>query len=483
MSAPGTQQRTVDLAAVDLTDLSLWADGPPYDIFAQMRREAPVHWNSSADGRGFWSVTRQAEIAQVSTDPGTYSSARAGVLLRSDSVAPLDFMSTMPIFKDPPEHDVYRKIVSQAFLPRTMGNLDEAINSAVSQSLDAVLARGDTGECDLVRDVAIPVPLLVLGRMLGCADSDMEKLLIWTDELKEAVTHGGDASATFHQMAAHFMGLVNNQLIHGVESLAKAIGQAELDGRRLTEEEIAVYFGMLLYLGNEPTRGAIAGGLLALIQHPEQAELLRRRPVLLKPSKAGLPPAALAEILRWTAPVGHFARTATRSVVLGGQQIKENDRLIMWYPSANRDSDAMAEPDVFDVQRDVLTIRQVSYGAGDSPHRCQGSFLGNKIVAATLSATLTRLGDLELAGPVTWSGSTFANSLTSLPVRFRPATDPRPEVPEPRDYAPVDPAPTPARSRPAADAAPSHAAAPTSSDSAPGSHTKPGFFARLFGKK
>ncbi len=479
MSAPGTDHRTVDLASVDLTDLSLWADGPPYELFARMRREAPVHWNRSADGSGFWSVTRQAEITEVSTDPGTFSSARAGVLLRPDSVAPLEFMGNLPIFKDPPEHDLYRKIVAQAFLPRTMGMLDEAITGAIRQSLDAVLAGGDTGECDLVRDIAIPVPLLVLGRMLGSSDDDLEKLLIWTDELKVAVTHGGDASATFHQMAAHFMGLVNNQLIRGVDSLAKAVGEAEVDGRRLTEEEIAVYFGMLLYLGNEPTRGAIAGGLLALVQHPGQRELLRTKPALLKPSKAGLPPAALAEVMRWSAPVGHFARTATRQVTLGGQQIKENDRLIMWYPSANRDADAMAEPDVFDVQRSIHGIHQVSYGADDSPHRCQGAFLANKIVGSTLAATLTRLGDLELAGPVTWSGSTFANSLASVPVRFRPAVDPRPAVPEPRVYAGVAPAPTPSRVA----AAPAASAPAAASDPAPATHTKPGFFARLFGKK
>jgi cytochrome P450 len=248
----------------------------------------------------------------------------------------------------------------------------------------------------------------------------MEQLLAWTDEIERGMTYSQDVTSTFKQMAGHFLGLVNNQLVRGIESLAKAIGEAEVDGKRLTEEEIAVYFGMLLYAGNGPTRAAISSGMLALMQHPEQLERVRGDRRLMRCTKSGLPTAALAEILRWSTPVNYFARTAIKDTTLGGVDIKADDRVVMWYASASRDSDLIAAPDTFDIGRSVRQISHHAFGGG-GPHHCHGAFLAIKTLSVALPQIISRLPDVQVAGPVSFVKSTFINSLARLPVSFTPS--------------------------------------------------------------
>jgi cholest-4-en-3-one 26-monooxygenase len=481
LSADGS---VADLASVDLTDLRYWSDGPPYELFARMRAEAPVRWNPSAHVDGFWSLTRGVDILRVSGDPATFSSGEGGIFLSREALGPLDVMRQMSIFKDGAEHERYRGVVAKAFLPRTMMVLDEVIREAVNKALDRVLAGGPAGGCDLVRDVAMPVPVTVIGKMLGAHEQDAPRLQEWTAQIEEGMTNGESSVSTFEAMGGFFLANMNNDLIPGMECLAKSIGQAEFDGTKLSDVEIATYFGMLLYAGNEPTRSAISAGMLALIENPDQMELLRTQPALLRPNKSGHPPAALGELLRWTAPVGYFARTATQNVSLGGQQIKAGDRVVMWYPAASRDPDMIADPDVFDVTRNASDVFKLAYGGG-GPHHCQGWFLSNRMLWLTIQETIKRLGDIELAGEVTRVRSTFANSLTSLPVRFRPAMEPRPAVAQPRGYAPVappEPAPAP-EARPTARAASPASPAHAAKSSAPAEGKKPGLFKRVFGGK
>ncbi|HZZ51147.1 MAG TPA: cytochrome P450 [Pseudonocardia sp.] len=408
---------STDLSSVDLTDLEHWTAGPPHALFARMRADTPVRWNPSDDGMGFWSLTRGAEITEVSTDPTRFSSARGGIFLRPDALAPLDFARNFPIFKDPPDHTRYRDVVAKAFLPRTLVLLDEVIQNSVTSVLDKVVARG---ECDLVRDVAVPIPLLVIGRLLGSSDDDVEQLLAWTDDIERGMTYSQDVTPTFKEMAGHFLGLVNNQLVRGVDSLAKSIGEAEVDGKRLTEEEIAVYFGMLLYAGNGPTRAAISSGMHALMEHPEQFDKVRAKPTLLRCTRSGLPTAALSEILRWSTPVNYFARTAATDTSLGGVDIKADDRVVMWYASANRDPDVITDPDRFDIDRPVRDIHHLAFGGG-GPHHCHAAFLAVKTLSVVLPQIIMRLPDIHVAGEPSWVKSAFINSLASLPVKFTPS--------------------------------------------------------------
>jgi cytochrome P450 len=426
-----------------------------------MRAEVPVRWNPSADGVGFWSLTRAADIREVSQDSVMFSSGRGGIFLRPDALAPLEFARNFPIFKDPPEHDLYRAIVAQAFSPRGMTLLGQEVQQIVTAVLKEVLAEGATGACDAVADIAVPIPVMVIGRMMGAADEDMNALLAWTREIQDGMTYSRDVTPTFRQMAEYFMGLVGKSRIAGVQNLAREIRLAEIDGRKLTDEEIAVYLGMLLYAGNRPTRDAISGGLAALIAHPEQTELLRQRPALLRPLRSGGAPGGLVEILRWTSPVCYFARTATADTTLGGVPIKAGDRVVMWYPAANRDPEIIPDPDTFDITREASSFSHCVFGGGGA-HYCPGDFLANKTVHLAISETLQRLGDLRVSGPVTRVTSAFANGLESLPIRFEPASAQQPEPAQP------GPAPTPA---------PEPTPAPVEKQQ------KPGLMQRLFGKR
>jgi cytochrome P450 len=222
-------------------------------------------------------------------------------------------------------------------------------------------------------------------------------------------------------MSAHFLELVDNQVVRGFDSLAKGIADAEVDGRRLSDEEIAAYFCVLLFVGSNPTRSAISSGMLALMEHPDQLELLRSEPNRLRCTRSGIAPGALDEILRWSTPLNCLARTATKDTTLHGVDIKADDRLILWYASASRDSELVARADTFDVTRGTREAVHSAYGGG-GPHFCQGANLANRIVSVSLQEILRRLSNVEGAGNVSRVRSTFINSLSSLPVSFTPTS-------------------------------------------------------------
>lgn len=409
-----TSTTNPDLAAVDLTDLGLWEEGPPHELFARMRAEAPVRWNPSADGEGFWSLTRGADIVEVSEDPATFSNAKGGIFLRPDAIGPLEFVRSLAIAKDPPEHTRFREVVAKTFRARTLTYMDEVIRDCVDTALDVAV---EGGSCDLVRDVAEPVPLRVIGRMLGAAEDDMAELLAWTTEIERGIAYSLDVSETVMKMGAHLRGLVKNQSIFGVDSLAKTLMEAEIDGEPLTEEELALYFGLLLYAGNGPTRNAISSGVLALIEHPDQLRKIHDDPTRLLCTRSGRASAALNEILRWTTPVNYLARTATRDVTIGGVDIADGDRVVMWYASASRDPDFVPGADTFDIERLPRANPHFAFGGG-GPHHCQGDFLAIKMLSVALTEIINRMPDLQLAQRPTRAATAFANQLTSMPVTF-----------------------------------------------------------------
>jgi cytochrome P450 len=405
-----------DLASVDLTDPGLFADGPPHELFARMRSEAPVRWNPTGDGPEFWSLTRAADIGTVSEDPSTFSSSEGGVFLTPDTLAPLDFARNFAIFKDPPDHDKYRSIVKKAFASSTMRVLDETVDEIVAECLDKVV---EQGECDLVADVAVPVSISMTAKMFGAPSEDTDQLLAWTDEIAQAIDTNGDATETLRSLSEHLGKLADNDIVHGVDCLAAHIAQQDSDNEdQLSQEEMAAYFGMLLFASNHPTRDAISGGMLALLENPDQLNLLRDEPSRHRLSRSSLAPVAIQEILRWTSPINYFARTATTDTSLGEQEIKAGDRLVMWYASANRDSDVFPDADTFNIDREVQNINHYAFG-GDGPHHCQGELLAHKVLATTIKEILARLPELELAGETSRARSTFVNTLTSLPVRFK----------------------------------------------------------------
>jgi cholest-4-en-3-one 26-monooxygenase len=401
----------VDLASVDLTDPSWHAHGPPHSLFARLRAEDPVHRNPLPDGTFCWSVTRHADVSAISRDPATFSSFRAGIFLQPDQVVPLALTRNLLLYKDPPEHTKHRVILQKAFTPHTVARLEDAVRARVTRAIDAVIERGKS---DFVEDVAIPVPLSVLAELMGVPDEDTVKFAEWTEEIEHAsrVPEPAAASEVFVEMAAYLHQQIERQTAEGVEdSLVMRLRAAEVDGNKLDDDEILVFFGLLAFAGNDTTRNTTATGMLALLEHPQlYAELV---------ADPSLVPSAVEEILRYTTVVQYFNRTATSVAEVGGQRIAVGDRVLLWYASASRDEEVFANPQTFDIRR--VKPEHKAFGGGGR-HFCLGAGLARLELRVVFEEVTRRMPDLRLAGEVERLPSSWAHGLTRMPVTFSPAS-------------------------------------------------------------
>jgi cholest-4-en-3-one 26-monooxygenase len=404
-----TLAEQVPLDQVDLMDLKWFADGPPHALFARMRANEPVRWNALPDGSGFWSLTRHEHIAAVSRDTSTWSSWRAGIFLNPDQVLPLDVNRNLLLYKDPPEHTKYRLILQKAFTPHSVAILETAIRARVSRTIDAVIERG---ECDFVHDIAVPVPLGVLAELMGLPDADIPQLYSWTERIEESSRSPEPAAAgeAFMEIAAYLHEQIQIQTERGEEdTLVMRLRAAEVDGAKLDDPEILVFFGLLVFAGNDTTRNTAAGGMLALLEHPDQLAQLRADPAKI--------PAAVEEILRYTSVVNFFARTASTDTEIAGQPIAQDEKVVLWYTSASRDEAVFEDPDRFDIGRGASD--HMAFGGGGR-HFCLGAGLARLELRVLLEEVTRRIDGLERAGEVTRLPSAWANSLLTLPVRFVP---------------------------------------------------------------
>jgi len=397
------------LDEVDIVDPKWFEGGPPHELFARMRKEAPIRWNTLPDGTGFWSVTRHADVSAVSRDTETFSSYKAGVFLNPDLVNPLEMNRQLLLFKDPPEHTKYRLILQKAFTPNTVRALEDHVRARVTREIDKLVERGSA---DLVKELAIPVPLGVLVDLMGLPEEDIPKLHTWTDEIEESTRTGVPASETFIQLAGYLHEQIARQAAEGVEdTLVMRLRAAEVDGEKLDDTEILVFFGLLVFAGNDTTRNTTASGLLALLEHPEQLAALREDPEKV--------PNAVEEILRYTSVVNYFVRTATKDTELGGQAIAEGDKVMMWYTSASRDEEVFEDPQRFDIEREKPEHK--AFGGGGR-HFCLGAGLARLELKVIFEEVTRRLADVRLDGEPQWLPSSWANMVTSLPVAFTPGT-------------------------------------------------------------
>jgi cytochrome P450 len=398
---------------VDLMDAGRFADGPPHELFKQMRDDAPVRWNKSGPQtgapyvEGFWSVTRDEHVAAISRDPGTFSSYEGGIFLNPDQVNPLDVNRNLLLFKDPPDHTKYRLILQKSFVPHTVRTFEDQVRARITRVIDAVI---ESGRCDFVTDIAVPVPLGVLCDLMGLPDEDIPQLKRWTDEIEAAQqsTESAAALPTLGEMSAYLLEQIQAQS-QDSDSLVVKLREAEVDGNRLNDTEILVFFALLVFAGNDTTRNTAAGGMQALLEHPEQWRMLCEDPALI--------PNAVEEILRYTSVVNYFARTATEDTEFGGEQIAKGDKLVMWYASASRDERVNPDPDRFDIKREEITHR--AFGGGGR-HFCLGAGLARLELRLLFEELTRRMPDISLAGPVERLSSSWANSLTSMPVEFTP---------------------------------------------------------------
>ena len=405
------------LEDVDLTNLDNFVPGVPYDMLDLLRRQVPVHWHDERYGNGFWAVTGYADVVKVNQDNVTFSSARGSALLEDQLADQLAQLQLMMLNMDPPLHTRYRLLVNKGFTPRMVARLEERARVLTNRILDTVVERGG---CDFVTDVAAELPLQIIAELMGVPSEDRHLVFDWSNRMigqRDPEYHGSPETA---QVAALELYAFSHQLAEVKradpgEDLMSVLTRVEVDGEKLSELELDLFFLLLCVAGNETTRNLIAHGQLALMQHPDaRARLLAR---------ADLLPGAVEEMLRWGTPVMQFRRTATRDTEIGGQPVKEGDKVVIWYTSANRDETVFDRPYDFDITRSPNP--HVAFGGG-GPHFCLGANLARMEIRVMFSELLRRIPDIELAGPVERLRSNFINGIKHLPVSFAPSA---PEAP------------------------------------------------------
>jgi cytochrome P450 family 142 subfamily A polypeptide 1 len=318
----------------------------------------------------------------------------------------------MMIDMDDPDHMRRRKLVNKGFTPRQVRDLEPKIVSACDEIIDAVCEKG---ECDLVRDIAAPLPMIMIGDALGVAPDDRADLLEWSDDMvssqsnaasEEALLKAADAFANY---TAHCLSVIEDRRTKSPsDDLMSILVHAEVDGDRLDDDELIHESLLILVGGDETTRHVISGGMEQLIRNPDQRDKLAAQPELLT--------SAIEEMLRWVTPIKNMARTATRDVEFEGQHIREGQKLLLLYPSANRDEDVFDDPQRFDIER--TPNDHVAFGFGT--HFCLGASLARLELRVMIERLLTRLPDLEIAGDTPLRPANFVSGFETMPVRFRP---------------------------------------------------------------
>jgi cytochrome P450 len=418
---------------VDLTDLDMWARGVPYDEFARLRREDPVAWfPEEAPNSGFWSIHRYSDIVAASRDVATFSSSR-GVSFEEPTDEDMAARTTI-IDLDPPDHTKLRKVVSGAFSQRAVALYADFVESLTDYVLNEIgnydfvvtgagVGAGGSGEADVVvtefvESVAKQVPIRVLARIMGLPEADLDlfidlgdRLIANTDPDITDVVWGRDDTDAYRMYP--FRSPYGKQLWDLGRKVIQSPHADDILGRvmnaGLTETELDNFFSIMVIAGNETTRIAIAQGVLAFAQFPDQWERLRADHTLLD--------SATDEVMRWTCPTHFMRRTAAQDTVLNGKQLKRGDKVILWYVSGNRDEDEFTSPDTFDISRDPN--RHLSFGRG-GPHLCLGVHLARLEVKIVLAALAKRFKRFELAGEPKRIRSNFTNGLRSLPIRMIP---------------------------------------------------------------
>ena len=402
-----------DLDEVRIGDREHWVDGPPHEYFRRMRSECPIHWTDGftefPDDKGFWSVTRAEDVHTVSRDFRTYSSELGGVTAL-DGGFPIELSRAMFIGMDPPKHDRLKMLFQAGFTPKRIAAHEQAIRAITVGVLDRLSGREI---CDLVTEVAQPAVSRVIGSFMGIPPEDDE---VWANLMNSTLGAGdpdlnpGGIPDAIHkdipEIFARCKTLIEARLQTPTDDLTSVLVHAEIDGHKLEEHEIVMGFFLLVAAGNDSTKSTFCSGMHALIEHPDQRELVLADP--------GLVPRAVEESLRMFPAFAHFRRTASCDTELAGQQIRRGDKVVMWYVSSNRDESRHVDPDRFDVMRDE---EHQAFGAGGR-HFCLGTALARLELRILFEETLARYPRMELAGGPTYVESGFLNQLKTLPVQL-----------------------------------------------------------------
>jgi cholest-4-en-3-one 26-monooxygenase len=395
----------------DLYSPETYVQGIPHEAFAMLRRESPAYRHAEPDGPGYWALARYEDIVTVSNDNTLFSSSRGGTNIEDMPPDAMAMIRTLLINMDPPQHTKYRRLVSAGFTPKMVAQLEPHVRERTRRIVAAVAKRGS---CDFVTDVAALLPLGVICDLIGVPEEDHERIFNWSNRLvgfddPEYHTSPEDGQVAATEMFMYAHGLATQRKAAPAVDLVSILMSSEVDGEVLSEAEFDGFFILLSVAGNETTRNLISGAMLALIEHPEQRARLIADP--------GLLPVAAEEFLRWVSPLIYFRRTLQRDVVVGGQQMREGDKVVMYYPSANRDEAIFEGAGSFDVGRSPNP--HMAFGGG-GPHFCLGASLARLEIRVMFEELLRRLPDMELDGRVQRLRSNFINGIKHMPVKFTP---------------------------------------------------------------
>ena len=376
----------------------------PHDAFAWMREHAPVYYDEPND---LWAVASYAAVKAASVDTESFSNAQGSRPKRPPLAMMIDF--------DAPEHVRRRRLVSEGFTPKRVRALEDKLRVICDAIIDEVC---EQGRCDFVRDIAAPLPIIVIGDMLGVAREDRDDLLRWSDDMLKSqgsldLERIEGATAAFTQYTEYIHPVFEQRRATGnTEDLVGVLCHAEIDGDSLDDDSLVHETLLILIGGDETTRHVISGGVEELLAHPDQAARLAADPGTLMPG-------AVEEMLRWVSPIKNLARTATRDVELYGGQIREGQELLLLYPSANRDEAVFEDADAFDIARSPNPHMAFGFGA----HFCLGNQLARLELKVMVERVLTRLPHLRLAverDELPRRDANFISGIEEMPVLFTP---------------------------------------------------------------
>ena len=398
-------------ASIDLYDPQTYSDSAPHEAFARLRATSPVHWQDIPGQPGYWAVLKHADVELVARTPGVFSASLGGIVLEDGDEESLAGQREMLLAMDPPRHRWYRRPLIPSFGLRTIAGLEDRIREITRNALGAVEGRD---QAEFVQDVAAVLPTTVTGELFGIPEQDWGHL----HHLAELGTRAGDIGREDEgytgreisiQMGMYGFQHASRRREQGPrDDLTDVILSADFgDGHHLSDAEFGAFFVQIFTAGQDTTQTMLAGGLLALLQHPEQLALLRREPARI--------PLAVEEILRWANPLHYFRRTATEDTELRGVTIKAGDKVAMIYTSANRDEDVFPDAQAFDITRDPN--RHLSFGLAE--HFCLGVHLARLEGRVFFEELLDRYSRIELAGVPVRVRSNLNNGLNTLPVSLK----------------------------------------------------------------
>ena len=407
---------TTDLSDIDLLDRDRYVEGVPHEWFTRLRQHAPIYRHPEPNGPGFWVFSKYDDVAAIGRDAATFSSSaeRGGVIMLEEPEEPVDMSlgANLMLMMDPPEHTRYRKLVNRGFTPRMVTALEPHIRELTTRILDEAMAKGDI---DFVVDIAAELPLQVIAEMMGVPIEDRHEIFDWSNKLvgSEDPEYSVTDEDTLNAQVGMFMyaqSLAEKKRSALQEDILSKLLTADIDGDALSEMDFNVFFLLLAVAGNETTRNALSHGMNAFLENPDQFQRLREHPELIDTT--------VEETVRWASPVMYFRRNVTRDLEYKGHQLREGDKVGVWYASANRDEDVFDDPFTFDIGRDPNP--QIGFGGG-GPHHCLGANLARLEIKVFWQEMARRFERLELTGDVARLRSMFIGGIKHLPVTLHPA--------------------------------------------------------------